>query len=59
MAMSASLPGSRLPFLCCRLRAQAPLMVAAVMASAGDIFMCVQATERTNGIDVVGEVPGL
>ena len=29
------------------------------MASAGDIFMCVQATESTNGIELVGEVPGL
>ncbi len=34
-------------------------MVAAVMASAGVIFMCVQASESTIGIDAVGDEPGL
>jgi hypothetical protein len=35
------------------------LTVAAAIASAGDIFICVQARERTIGIDGVGEEPGL
>jgi len=34
-------------------------MVAAAIASAGVIFMCVQASETMNGILGVGEVPGL
>ena len=34
-------------------------MVAAEIASAGDIFMCVQAKDNTNGMLGVGEEPGL
>ena len=34
-------------------------MVAAVMASAGVIFICVQASERIMGMEGVGEEPGL
>ena len=39
--------------------AQAPLIVAAEIASAGDIFMCVQASDSTNGMLSVGDEPGL
>jgi len=35
------------------------LIVAAAIASAGDIFMCVHARDRTNGMLGVGEEPGL
>ena len=38
-------------------KAQAPLMVAAEIASAGDIFMWVQARDSTNGILGVGDEP--
>ena len=34
-------------------------MVAAEIASAGDIFMWVQASDNTNGMLGVGEEPGL
>ena len=34
-------------------------MVAAAIASAGVIFICVEASESTIGIDAVGEEPGL
>ena len=34
-------------------------MVAAVIASAGDIFICVHASDRSIGIDGVGDDPGL
>ena len=39
--------------------AHAPLMVAAAIASAGNIFMWVQASDIAIGILKVGEVPGL
>ena len=34
-------------------------MVDAVIASAGDIFICVQASDKTIGIETVGDEPGL
>ena len=34
-------------------------MVAAVMDSAGVIFICVEASESTMGIEAVGDDPGL
>ena len=40
-------------------KAQAPLMVAAEIASAGYIFICVQASDIAIGMLVVGDVPGL
>ena len=40
-------------------KAQAPLMVPAEIASAGVIFMWVQASDNTKGMLVVGELPGL
>jgi len=46
------------PFFDPSSRACAPLIVAAAIASAGDIFMCVHANERTNGMLLVGELPG-
>jgi hypothetical protein len=36
-----------------------PLMVAAAIASAGDIFICVQASDIAIGMLSVGEEPGL
>ena len=42
-----------------RRNAHAPLIVDAAIASAGDIFMCVQASDMTNGMLAVGELPGL
>src|SRR5215467_14972847 len=58
-ARSASLPGSKVPFLFSNFSANAPLMVAAAIASAGDMRIWVQASDRTNGILGVGEDPGL
>ena len=42
-----------------RPRLYAALMVAAVIASAGVIFICVQASDRIIGMEGVGEEPGL
>jgi len=53
------LPRSMLPFRSARRSAQAPLIVAAAIASAGYIFIWVHASERMNGMLGVGEVPGL
>ena len=58
-AISASLPGSIVPFRSATRSAHAPLMVAAAMASAGDIFICVHASDIAIGILRVGDVPGL
>src|ERR1700749_290810 len=38
---------------------QAPLIVAAAIASSGVIFICVHARESANGMLTVGDVPGL
>src|SRR5204863_8990100 len=57
--MFASLPASNEPILSPRFNEYAALIVAAVIASAGDIFICVHASERTIGIDGVGDEPGL
>ena len=59
MAKFASLPGSSEPILSPRFRLYAALIVDAVIASAGDIFIWVQARERIIGILGVGEEPGL
>src|ERR1035441_5050816 len=59
MTKSAILPAARDPISPPRPRLQAALTVAAVIASAGVIFICVQASDSTIGIDVVGEEPGL
>lgn len=48
-----------LPFRCASRSDQAPLMVDAVIASAGDMFICVHASDIAIGILMVGEVPGL
>ena len=45
--------------LCSSSMAAAPLMVAAVSASSGVIFICVQASAITNAILPDGEEPGL
>src|SRR5262249_43485481 len=42
-----------------RLRLYAALIVDAVMASAGDIFICVQASDKIIGMLGVGDEPGL
>src|SRR3989442_6429956 len=52
-------PASIDPLRCCNRSAHAPLIVAAAIASAGDIFICVHARDRTNGMLGVGEEPGL
>ena len=39
--------------------AQAEFIVAATIVSAGVIFICVQASDKTNCMFSVGEVPGL
>ena len=39
--------------------AHAPLIVDAATASAGDIFMCVHASDIAIGMLMVGDVPGL
>src|ERR1044072_2977496 len=57
--MFASFPDSNEPMLSPRFNEYAALIVAALIASAGDIFICVQASERTIGIDGVGDEPGL
>src|SRR2546426_787223 len=59
MAMSASLPGSMLPFRSPSDSACAPFIVAEEIASAGDIFMCVHASERMNCMLGGGLHPGL
>src|SRR5207248_10111795 len=57
--MFANVPASNDPILSARLNEHAALIVLAQIASAGDIFICVQASESTIGIDGVDEVPGL
>src|SRR5947199_9948445 len=57
--MFASLPASSDPILSPRLKEYAALIVAAVIVCAGDIFIWVQASDRTIGIDGVGDEPGL
>src|SRR5882672_2838987 len=42
-----------------RPRLYAALIVAAAPASAGDIFICAEASVRTNSIEGVGDDPGL
>ncbi len=42
-----------------RLRLHAALMVDAVIASAGDIFICVHASDKTIAMLGAGEEPGL
>jgi len=51
--------GSNDPILSPRFNEYAALIVAPVIASAGDIFICVQASDKTIGIDGVGDEPGL
>src|ERR1041384_4884234 len=57
--MSACLPGSREPTIDSQPILQAPLTVAALIASAGVIRICVQAMDRIICIEGVGELPGL
>src|SRR6267143_424959 len=57
--MFASLPVSSEPILSPRFNECAALIVAAEIASADDIFICVHASEKTIGIDGVGDEPGL
>src|ERR1700730_11390737 len=59
MTKSARFPDSRVPILEPRPKLCAALMVVAVIASAGDMCICVEARERTNGIDGEGDEPGL
>src|SRR5207237_3505042 len=58
-AIFASLPNSNEAISSPRFSEYAGLIVVAVTASAGDIFICVQASERTIGVDGVGDDPGL
>ena len=57
-AKSASFPGSMLPFRSARRSAQSVDRAAATV-SAGDIFMCVQASDIAMGMLTVGDIPEL
>ena len=58
-AKSASFPASIDPFRSDNRNAHAPLIVAAAIASAGDIFIRVHASDIAIGMLEVGDVPGL
>src|SRR5215471_9949571 len=59
MTKSACLPVSNDPISAPLPKLYAALIVAALIASAGVIPIWVEASERTNGMDGVGDVPGL
>src|SRR5436190_4470606 len=57
--MFATLPASSDPILLPRFNEYAALIVAALIASAGDIFICVHASDKIIGSEGVGDEPGL
>ena len=59
MKKFADLPRVIEPTSCCSSNAQAVLIVAALIASAGVIFILMHASEIISGIFPDGELPGL